>query len=101
MIPVSTLLCTRRRRAHDLDNRWVVPFNPYCATKYNCHMSVEICASINSVKYVCKCAPHTAILCSCSSGIASTSASVTATCLHCPTLHTTYCRYVYKGGDRA
>ncbi|CAB4419743.1 unnamed protein product [Rhizophagus irregularis] len=30
----------------ELDNRWVVPYNPYLITKYNCHINVEICSSI-------------------------------------------------------
>jgi hypothetical protein len=38
----------------DLDNRWVVPYNPYLTTKYNCHINVEICSSITAVKYLFK-----------------------------------------------
>ncbi len=37
-----------------LDNRWVVPYNPYLATKYDCHINVEICSSITAVKYLFK-----------------------------------------------
>nr|XP_043615698.1 uncharacterized protein LOC122587585 [Erigeron canadensis] len=37
-----------------LDNRWVVPYNPYLLTMFNCHMNVEVCSSIKSVKYVFK-----------------------------------------------
>ena len=47
--------------AHQLDNRWVVPYNPgdpYLAQKYNAHNNVEICATVKSVspstRYVCK-----------------------------------------------
>ncbi len=32
----------------------MVPFNMFCATKYNCHVNLELCAS--SVKYIYKCA---------------------------------------------
>ena len=38
----------------DIDNRWVVPYNPYLSKKYNCHINVEICSSIKSVKYLYK-----------------------------------------------
>src|SRR2546429_2100799 len=37
-----------------LDNRWIVPYNPYLCQKYNCHINVEICSSIRSVKYLYK-----------------------------------------------
>jgi hypothetical protein len=37
-----------------LDNRDVVPFNPYFSQKYDCHANLEICSSIQSVKYLYK-----------------------------------------------
>lgn len=37
-----------------LDNSWVVPYNPYLLSKFNCHIHVEICADIKVVKYICK-----------------------------------------------
>ena len=37
-----------------LDNRWVVPYNPYLLAKFNCHMNVEICSTIKAVKYLYK-----------------------------------------------
>jgi hypothetical protein len=36
------------------DSRWVVPYNPYLLTKYNCHMNVEVCSSVTSIKYIHK-----------------------------------------------
>lgn len=36
------------------DNSWVVPYNAYLLLKYNCHINVEVCASIQSVKYLFK-----------------------------------------------
>ena len=41
-------------RRDTLDNRWVVPYNPKMLMMYNCHINVEACSSITSVKYVFK-----------------------------------------------
>jgi hypothetical protein len=38
-----------------LDNRWVVPYNPYLIRTFNCHINVEACTSIKSVKHLFKC----------------------------------------------
>ncbi|XP_021959696.1 uncharacterized protein LOC110855595 [Folsomia candida] len=38
----------------EINNSWVVPYNPYLSLKYNCHVNVEVCASIKSVKYLFK-----------------------------------------------
>ena len=32
------------------DNSWVVPYNPVLLKKYNCHINVEVCTSIKSIK---------------------------------------------------
>ena len=37
-----------------LDNKWVVPYNLYLLTRYNCHINVEICAGFKRVKYLYK-----------------------------------------------
>ena len=37
-----------------LDNRFVVHYNPYLTKKYNAHINVEICSSIMSCKYLYK-----------------------------------------------
>jgi hypothetical protein len=37
-----------------LDNMWVVPFNHSLLMLYNCHINVEICSSIKTVKYLYK-----------------------------------------------
>ena len=37
-----------------LDNRWIVPYNPYLSKKYNAHINVEIYSSIKSCKYLYK-----------------------------------------------
>ncbi len=36
------------------DNRWVVPYNPYLTMRYKCHINVEVCSSITTVKYLYK-----------------------------------------------
>lgn len=41
-------------RGHYLDNRWVVPYNPYLLAKFDCHINVEICSTIKAVKYLYK-----------------------------------------------
>ncbi|XP_071935702.1 uncharacterized protein [Coffea arabica] len=41
-------------RGHPLDNRWVIPYNPYLLSKFNCHINVEICSTIQAVKYIYK-----------------------------------------------
>lgn len=42
------------RKNVELDNRWVVPHNPYLCEKDNCHINVEICSTINAIKYMYK-----------------------------------------------
>lgn len=37
-----------------LDNRGVVPYNPYYCSKYNVYINVEICNTIKAVKYFYK-----------------------------------------------
>ncbi|XP_022858871.1 uncharacterized protein LOC111379680 [Olea europaea var. sylvestris] len=41
-------------RGQWLDNRWIVPYNPYLLAKFNCHINVEICSTIKAVKYLYK-----------------------------------------------
>ncbi|KAG6646090.1 hypothetical protein CIPAW_08G169300 [Carya illinoinensis] len=41
-------------RGHDLDNRWVVPYNPYLLAMFDCHINVKICSTIKAVKYLYK-----------------------------------------------
>ena len=45
---------TVSRRHHDLSDQWVVPYNPYLLCKFDAHINVELCASINSYKYIYK-----------------------------------------------
>lgn len=41
-------------RGKSVDNRYVVPYNPYLLAKFNCHINVEVCTSVRSVKYIYK-----------------------------------------------
>ena len=41
-------------RGAELDNRWVVPYNPGLLMRYNCHINVEACSNIKVVKYLYK-----------------------------------------------
>ncbi|KAG5532360.1 hypothetical protein RHGRI_026852 [Rhododendron griersonianum] len=43
-----------RVRQQILDNRWVVPYNPYLLAMLDCHVNVEICSTIKAVKYLYK-----------------------------------------------
>ncbi|CAF1342434.1 unnamed protein product [Rotaria sordida] len=39
---------------YEVDNRWIVPYNPYLLMKYNAHINVKICATVKSIKYLFK-----------------------------------------------
>ncbi|XP_058219883.1 uncharacterized protein LOC131330353 [Rhododendron vialii] len=41
-------------RGHEVDNRDVVPYNPYLSKRFNCHINVEVCAGMRCVKYIHK-----------------------------------------------
>ncbi|KAM5582463.1 hypothetical protein ABKV19_002737, partial [Rosa sericea] len=41
-------------QSRQVDNSWVIPYNPWLLTKYDCHINVEVCCSIKSVKYLYK-----------------------------------------------
>ncbi|XP_042962415.1 uncharacterized protein LOC122296677 [Carya illinoinensis] len=45
---------TVKIRGHDLDNRWVVPYNSYLLAMFDCHINVEICSTIKAVIYLYK-----------------------------------------------
>ena len=39
---------------YEVDNRWVVPYNPWLLLKYDCHINIEYCANMTTVKYIFK-----------------------------------------------
>lgn len=41
-------------RGKQMDNRWVIPYNSYLLAFYDCHFNVEICSTIQAVKYLYK-----------------------------------------------
>lgn len=41
-------------RGANLDNRYVVSYNEFLLAKFNCHINVEICSTVRSVKYIYK-----------------------------------------------
>ncbi|XP_041017911.1 uncharacterized protein LOC121260131 [Juglans microcarpa x Juglans regia] len=45
---------TVKVRGKNLDNCWVVPYNPYLLATFDCHINVEICSTIQAVKYLYK-----------------------------------------------
>ena len=42
------------RNQIELDNGWVVPYNPTLLMKYRAHINVEICSTVKAVKYLHK-----------------------------------------------
>ncbi|XP_066320710.1 uncharacterized protein [Miscanthus floridulus] len=44
----------KKVHGHELENRWVMPYNPYLLRLFNCHINVEACGSIKAVKYLFK-----------------------------------------------
>ena len=43
-----------RRRNIQVDNRLVVPYNPYLCLCFDAHVNVEICSSVKTIKYLYK-----------------------------------------------
>ncbi|KAL8618847.1 hypothetical protein ACOMHN_000854 [Nucella lapillus] len=41
-------------REIEVDNQWIVPYNPVLSRIFQTHINVEVCSSIKIIKYVCK-----------------------------------------------
>lgn len=41
-------------RGMKMNNQWVVPYNSYLLTRYNCHINVESCSGVKAIKYLYK-----------------------------------------------
>ncbi|KAL4101110.1 hypothetical protein QTP88_021130 [Uroleucon formosanum] len=50
----QTISKTVNGKCIDIDNRYVVPYNPFLLKYFEAHINVEICASVHSVKYLQK-----------------------------------------------
>ncbi|XP_021753739.1 uncharacterized protein LOC110719141 [Chenopodium quinoa] len=37
-----------------MDNQWVISYNPYLSSYFDCHLNVEVCSTIEAVKYLYK-----------------------------------------------
>jgi hypothetical protein len=44
----------RGQSVFEVDNRWVVPYNPWLSLKYDSHINLEYCALIVCIKYIFK-----------------------------------------------
>lgn len=42
------------RVLHKISNQYVVPYSPYLLRRFNCHINVEVCSTIDAVKYLYK-----------------------------------------------
>ena len=38
----------------EMDNQWIIPYNPLLSRIFDAHINVELCASVKSIKYVLK-----------------------------------------------
>ena len=45
---------TAEKNGNKFTNEYVVPNNHYLTTKYNAHINVEVCSSVQAVKYLYK-----------------------------------------------
>ena len=53
-ITTLPLKINQQKQDYEVDNRWIVPYNPFLSKTFNCHINVEFSSSVRSVKYICK-----------------------------------------------
>jgi hypothetical protein len=41
-------------KGETFDNRYIVPYNSVLSTAFNCHINVEICSTVQAIKYIYK-----------------------------------------------
>ena len=51
---IPVLVSRNNDETVNLDNSWVVPYNSDLSRKYRAHINVEVCASVQAVKYIHK-----------------------------------------------
>lgn len=49
-----TVKIYQRGEEVEVDNSWIVPYNPFLSRTFKSHLNVELCMSIQSIKYVLK-----------------------------------------------
>ena len=52
--PVDNSLRPATSSGIEIDNRFVVPYNPFLTVKFDAHINVELCCSVTAVKYLHK-----------------------------------------------
>lgn len=50
----KTVRVRKKGKTHEIDNRYVVAYNPALLLTFDCHINVEICSTIKSIKYLYK-----------------------------------------------
>ena len=45
---------TKKGKEIEIDNSWVIPYNPFLLKIFMCHINVEVCSTIKAVKYIYK-----------------------------------------------
>ena len=38
----------------EVDNKWIVPYNPFLSKRYKAHINVECCQGVQAIKYINK-----------------------------------------------
>lgn len=79
---------------HRCDNSRVVPYNPYLLARYKCHINVELCGSLASMKYLHKYVTKGVDFCTLGASLAPTSAPTTANLVIDEIKDYVNCRYV-------